>query len=172
MISERLGLRARMFAVAVVTAIVAVGLAACAGQGGAPAASPTKTVTATTPASQAPASQPAASNSAAATAPASGSTGTSPAANTSGKGTVPNYEPSTVVSKSAVSAVLTSPDPVSKIGAFYHNALAKGGWHVLSSSSSAYSASFNATLGSEGVSISVYPRGNGSGISISTHPVG
>lgn len=168
MISERIGLRARMFAVAVATAIVAVGLAACAGQGSAPAASPTKTVTATAPASQSAASSPAATT----TTPASGSNGTSPAANTSGKGTVPNYEPSTIVSKSAVSAVLTSPDPVSKIGAFYQNALAKGGWHVLSSSSSAYSASFNATLGGEGVSISVYPRGNGSGISISTHPVG
>lgn len=168
MISERLGLRARMFAVAVATAIVAVGLAACAGQGGAPAAAPTNTVTVTAPASQAAASSPAAAT----TTPASGSAGTSPEADTSGKGTVPNYEPSTVVSKSAVSAVLTSPDPVSKIGAFYQSALAKGGWHVRSSSSSAYSANSNADLGTQGVTISVYPRGSGSGISISTHPVG
>ena len=66
--------------------------------------------------------------------------------------------------------MLTSPDSVSKIGEFYRNALAVGGWHVSSSSTSAYHASFAAYRSDEGVSVSVYSRGSGSGISISTHP--
>ena len=84
---------------------------------------------------------------------------------------LPDYQPSTVVSKTAASTVLTSPDPVSKIGAFYTDALAKGGWQVMSSSTSAYHARFTASRSHEGASISVYSRGSGSGISISTHPM-
>ena len=76
-----------------------------------------------------------------------------------------------MVSSSASSTVLTSPDSVQKIGAFYSGALAKGGWHVTSSSTGAYHASFTADRGGEGASISVYPRAGGSGISISTHPM-
>jgi hypothetical protein len=66
--------------------------------------------------------------------------------------------------------VLTSPDSVTQIGNFYKDALAKGGWQIRSSSGSAYNASFSAHRANEGVSISVYPRGAGSGISIATHP--
>jgi hypothetical protein len=83
---------------------------------------------------------------------------------------LPDYQPSTVVSKSAHSTVLKSPDPVSKIGDFYRKALATGRWRMTSSSMSAYQASFSAYRGNEGVSVSVYSRGTGSGISISTHP--
>lgn len=75
-----------------------------------------------------------------------------------------------MVSKSAYSTVLMSPDSVSKIGEFYRKALAAGGWHVTSSSMSAYQASFSANRSNEGVNVSVYSRGSGSGISISTHP--
>jgi len=66
--------------------------------------------------------------------------------------------------------MLTSPDSVSKIGEFYQKAMATGGWHVASSSMSAYHASFGAYRSNEGVSDSVYSRGSGSGISISMHP--
>jgi hypothetical protein len=75
-----------------------------------------------------------------------------------------------MVSKSAYSTVLTSPDSVNKIGEFYRSALAAGGWHVTASSMSAYHASFTAYRSNEGVNVSVYSRGSGSGISISTHP--
>ena len=153
----------QMFAV-VAAAAAAVGLAACSVSGGTPAASVTHTVTA--PASQPPASQPAASASPAA--PGSGGTSAGPGASAAGK--LPDYQPSTVVSRSAASTVLTSPDPVQKIGAFYSGALAKGGWHVTSSSMGPYHASFTADRSGEGASISVYPRAGGSGISISTHP--
>jgi hypothetical protein len=64
--------------------------------------------------------------------------------------------------------VLTSPE-VTKVGDFYKEALAKGGWQIRSSSTTAYNASFSAHRTGEGISISVYPRGAGSGISINTH---
>jgi hypothetical protein len=155
----------QMFA-AVAAAAAAVGLAACSVSGGTPAASVTHTVTA-------PASQP--SPAGPATAPASpaapGSGGTSAGTDASAAGKLPDYQPSTVVSSSASSTVLTSPDSVQKIGAFYSGALAKGGWHVTSSSTGPYHASFTADRSGEGASISVYPRAGGSGISISTHPM-
>jgi hypothetical protein len=162
------GTRSRILAAAAVTT-AAVGLTACAASGGAPAAVPATTVTQTAQASPQPAaSSPTAAPSAPASAPASGSAGAP--AGSSAEAKLPDYDPSTVVSKSAYSTVLTSPDPVSRVGEFYRNALATGGWHVTSSSLSAYHASFTAYRSNEGVSVSVYSTGHGSGISISTHP--
>jgi hypothetical protein len=158
-ISQGARMSPQMFA-AVAAAAAAVGLAACSVSGGTPAASVTHTVTA-------PASQPAAPASPA----APGSGGTSAGTDASAAGKLPDYQPSTVVSRSAASTVLTSPDSVQKIGAFYSGALAKGGWHVTSSSMGPYHASFTADRSGEGTSISVYPRAGGSGISISTHPM-
>jgi hypothetical protein len=150
----------RILAAAAV-AVAAIGLSACAASGGAPAAAPAKTITQTAQASPAPAvSKPTAAPSA----PASGS------ADSPSAGRLPDYQPSTAVSKSEYSTVLTSPDSVSKIGEFYRKALSIGGWHVMASSMSAYRASFTAIRSNEGVSVSVYSRGSGSGISISTHP--
>jgi len=160
-ISEKLGTKARISA-AVVAALAAVGLTGCAAPGRTPAA--TVTVTQTAPAGQASA----AGNSTAA-APRSEPNSTSSAVDTSATGRLPDYQPSTVVSKSEYSTVLTSPDRVSKIGAFYQNALATGGWHVPSSSMGSFHSSFTAYRGHEGASISVYSRWGGSGISISTY---
>jgi hypothetical protein len=160
---ERLGTGARIFAVGAAACGV-VGLAACSATGGTPAPTATKTVTQAAPASPAAASN---SPAAAASTPAKGSGGT---ADASAAGKLPDYKPSTVVSKSAGSTILTSSGSVHKIGAFYRKALAAGGWHVASSSMGPYHASFTADRGNEGVSISVYPSAGGSGISISTHP--
>ena len=160
-ISERLGAKA-LISAAVVAAFAAVGLTACAAPGATPGA--TVTVTQTAPAGQAPA----ADNSTAA-APRPGSSGSSSAADTSATGKLPDYQPSTVVSKSEYSTVLTSPDRVSTIGTFYQNALATGGWQVASNSTGPFHASFTAYRGHEGASISVYVRWGGSGISISTY---
>jgi hypothetical protein len=165
-ISEKLGAKARISA-AVIAAFAAVGLTACAAPGGTPAATVTNTVTQTAPAGQASA----AGNSTAA-APNSGtngSNGTSSAADASATGRLPDYQPSKVVSQSEYSTVLTSSDRVSKVGAFYQNALDAGGWHVASSSMGAFHASFTAYRGHDGASISVYFRLGGSGISISTY---
>jgi hypothetical protein len=152
------GPKPRILAAAVV-AVATVGLTACSA--GTPAAAPATTVTQTAQASSAPAVT---SPTAVPSAQASGS------ADSSSAGKLPDFQPSTVVSKSAYSTVLTSPDSVSTIGEFYRKALATGGWHVTSSSMSAYHASFSASRSNEGVNISVYSSGSGSGISISTHP--
>ena len=160
-ISERLGTKA-LISAAAVAAFAAVGLTACAAPGEAPAA--TVTVTQTAPAGQAPA----ASHSTAA-APRPESSGSSSATDMSATGRLPDYQPSTVVSKSEYSTVLRSSDRVSKIGTFYQNALAAGGWHVASSSMGPFHESFTAYRGHEGASISVYSRWGGSGISISTY---
>jgi hypothetical protein len=162
-ISERLGTKARISA-AVVAGFAAVGLTACAAPGGTPAATVTNTVTQTAPASQA-----SAAGNSTAGAPSSGSNGTSSAVDTSATGRLPDYQPSTVVSRSEYSTVLTSPDGVSKISTFYQKALDTGGWHVASSSMGPYHASFTAYRSHEGASISVYFRLGGSGISISTY---
>jgi hypothetical protein len=83
---------------------------------------------------------------------------------------LPDYQPSKVVSKTSASTVLESSGSVRTIGEFYAGALAKGGWHVISSSVGSYHASFTAYRGDQGASIAVYPRGDGSGISVSTYP--
>jgi hypothetical protein len=152
------GLKPRVLAAAVV-AVAAGGLTACSA--GTPTAAPTTTVTQTAQASPAPAVS---SPTAVPSAQASGS------ADSSSAGKLPDYQPSTLVSKSEYSTVLTSPDSVSKVGEFYRKALVTGGWHVTSSSMSTYHASFSANRSNEGVNVSVYSRGSGSGISISTHP--
>jgi predicted small lipoprotein YifL len=144
-------------------ALLAVGLAAC-GEIGGPATSPTATVTATAPASQAAAANSSATPSASHAAAASAGT----SADTTGQ--LPDYQPSNMVSKTSTSAVLTSPDSVAKIGAFYADVLARDGWHVISSSAGSFHASFTVSRDHQGASISVYPRWGGSGISISTYP--
>lgn len=75
-----------------------------------------------------------------------------------------------MVSSTASSTVLTSPDSVTKVADFYKAELPKDGWHVTSSTIGTYSATFTATRGNEGANISVYRSGSGSGISINTHP--
>jgi hypothetical protein len=147
---------------AAAAAVLAVGLAACSGIDG-PATSPTATVTATVPASQAPAP----ANSSATPASQAADAAAGPSADTTG--TLPDYQPATIVSKTSTSTVLTSPDSVAKVGAFYADVLAKGGWHVISSSVGSLHASFTVSHDHQGASVSVYPRLGGSGISISTY---
>jgi hypothetical protein len=153
--------RTSVSAVAAV-AVLAVGLAACGGTSG-PEASPTTTVTATAPAGQASAAHSSATPSASHAADAAAGA----RADTTGE--LPDYQPSTIVSKTSTSTVLTSPDSVTKIGAFYAGVLAKDGWHVISSSAGSFHASFSVSHDHQGASISVYPRSGGSGISISTY---
>jgi hypothetical protein len=152
----------RTLASVAVAALVATGAAACGVTAGGQAASPAKTAAASAPASQAPTANASASSSA-------GSTSAKADASTTGK--LPDYRPATVVSDSGTTTVLKSPDSVTKIGAFYRNALANGGWDTTSASTGFFHASFTAHRAHEGVSISVYPRFGGAGISISRYPV-
>jgi hypothetical protein len=84
---------------------------------------------------------------------------------------IPESQPSKVVLKSKLlgTVVLKSPDSVSRVGDFYKDALADGGWELTSSSRSRYHASFTVRRTGEGASVSVYPLPSGSGISISRH---
>jgi hypothetical protein len=157
----------RTFAAVVTAALVAAGAAACGVTVGGPAAAPAKTAAASAPASQAPA----ANSSASASASPSSAGDASARADASTTGKLPDYRPSTVVSDSGTAMVFKSPDSVTKIGAFYRNALANGGWDTTSSSMGSFHASFTAHRAHEGVSISVYPRFGGAGISISRYPV-
>jgi hypothetical protein len=127
-----------------------------------PAATPAVTATASAPASHAPAANSSAT-------PASQANDTSAGRAATGK--LADYHPSTVVSESGTTTVLRSPDSVTKVGAFYRNALASGGWDTTASSMGSFHASFTAHRAGEGVSISVYPRLGGSGISVSRYPV-
>jgi hypothetical protein len=140
-------------------ALLAAGLAACSVNTG-PAASPAATANA--PASHAPAASSPAT-------PASHASDTSASPAATGK--LPDYRPATIVSESGTTTVLRSPDSVTKVGAFYQSALANGGWDTTSSSMGSFHASFTAHRSGEGVSVSVYPRLGGSGISISRYPV-
>lgn len=84
---------------------------------------------------------------------------------------VPFYQPSTTVSQAVGSVVLSSPDPVPKVSAFYVNAVGKGGWTTVSKSITQYSASLTVKKAGQGASISVAPgAGTGTVITISTYP--
>jgi hypothetical protein len=153
--------------------VVAAGLAACGGSGGGAKATTTVTQTAAASSSTASPTATASSSAAAASTATSSAAAAAPAptkAKTAGNGTVPDYKPSSVVSKRLHATVLRSPDSVTKIGTFYSGALAKGGWTLRASSKSSYHANFTAHRANEGVNISVYPRGSGSGITINQHP--
>jgi hypothetical protein len=87
-------------------------------------------------------------------------------------GELPIYQPSRLISQASGSTVVRSPDSVAKVGAFYADALAKGGWKIISSSRSAYSANFTARRGTQGTTIAISSiSGSGSVISISTYRV-
>ena len=156
----------------VAVSALAIGVSACGGSsGGSSGGSATKTAAAKQ-------SAPATTASSAAAAPASTSTSATSAAAadsgndgpTSATASVPVYKPSTVVSKHGGSIVLTSPDSLTKIGSYYKGVLAKDGWQLRTATVTAGSASFSAHRTGEGATVSVYPSGSGSGISITTYP--
>jgi uncharacterized iron-regulated membrane protein len=156
---------------AVGAALLLLGLAACGGSGsGSTAAQVTKTVTQGTSASTASGSAgaPATTSSTQAAAPEPAPDNSNRAADNGGA--IPDYKPSSVVSKSPYSTALTSPDSIAQVGAFYASVLEKDGWQISAKATSNYSASFTAQRTGEGVTISVYPRGSGSGISVSRPP--
>jgi hypothetical protein len=130
--------------------VLAVGLVAGCGT-----VKVTPTSTTTSPST----TSPSASSSPATSSPATGST------------TLPRYQPSSVVSDTPGSLQLTSPDSVQKVTAFYDNALAQGGWSIVSSSKTAYSTSITAKRGSTGTSLSISSTGSGTYISLTTYPV-
>jgi hypothetical protein len=154
----------RIFAAAAVAGLLSVGVAACGVTFGESAGSPARTAAESTPASHAPAAKSSAAK------PKAAAQDTSAEA-TAATERLPDYQPAAVISKSSTTTVLKSSDSLTKIGTFYKDALAKGGWDTTSSSMGFFHASFTAHRSHEGVSISVYPRFGSTGISISRYPV-
>jgi hypothetical protein len=145
--------------------VTAMALAACGG-------SSTTTVTAspTTQAStptQTATSTPTATTTATSTTPAGGGNGAGGGSSTKHLAV---YHPSTVIRHNGFVTVITSPDSVSKVAAFYKAQLAKDGWNVREASVNSFHAVFNATRGNEGATIVVHPQGSGSGATITEHP--
>jgi hypothetical protein len=179
-LQPRLG-RGRWIAVAVAAGGLALGAAACSSGGGGSASGTSgngSSATTAPPAPSAPStaapSTPAPSTAAPPTtapAPAAPSTAAPSGSSSSGSDSIPNYQPSTVVSQASGHVQLTSPDSVDKVGSFYSDALSHGGWTVTSHSQSAYSANFVAKRGNQGATVAVTPAGaSGTSISISTYP--
>lgn len=83
---------------------------------------------------------------------------------------IPFYQPSHVVSHAEQTALLSSPDSVSKVNGFYVSELNRGGWTTLNKSTSSYHGSFTIRKSTQGANLSIYPSGSGSRISISTYP--
>jgi hypothetical protein len=155
------GAMRRSALVAAVAVLAGVLLGACGG-------SSTTTVTASS--TQAAAPTPTSTSSSTQT-PTSTTTATSSSGGGgSGGQAIAVYHPSTVVKKNNFVTVITSPDSVAKVGAFYKAQLAKGGWQIRQASVNSFHATFNATRTHEGATIDVHPQGSGSGATITVHP--
>jgi hypothetical protein len=85
---------------------------------------------------------------------------------------IPFYRPSTVRSNTGTSAILTSPDPVTKVNDYYISAMNAGGWTTVSKSTSRYHGHLTVKRSGQGGTISVAPSGSGTLITISTYPAG
>lgn len=83
---------------------------------------------------------------------------------------IPFYQPSTVITQTGNAVVLKSPDPVTKVTAFYVNAIEKGGWNSVSKTITNYNGNLTVRRPGHGASISISPSGSSSLISISTYP--
>ncbi|HEX9033350.1 MAG TPA: hypothetical protein VF834_16040, partial [Streptosporangiaceae bacterium] len=87
-------------------------------------------------------------------------------------GSLPDYTPSTVVSRAMGHVQLTTPDSVRQVTAFYDRALSQGGWSIISASKTTYSTNITATRGHTGTTLAIASAGSlGTSISISTYHV-
>jgi hypothetical protein len=136
-------------AAAVVAAVAAAGCSSSPSPSPTVTATATETVTATPP----------------------GAAGGAATAGESIKG-ITFYRPSTVVSHSGDSAVLNSPDPVTKVTDYYVNLVNTGGWTVVSKSVTPDNGNLVIKKAGQGATIDISPSGTGSVITISTYPTG
>jgi hypothetical protein len=157
----------RKLSAVVLTVWLVAGLAACGGGGD----RATKTVTAQAQATTTAAPAGGVTTTKTVTVQAPATTTAAPVKSSGGGGALATYKPSAVISDAGGSETITSPDPVSKLTAFYARQLRKGGWTITSQTVTDYSGNFNAQRGNEGVHISTYTRGSGSGATISTYPI-
>ena len=105
-----------------------------------------------------------------ATAPTSPTGTGAPTATENAVGSIPFYQPSTVRSHTGNSAVLNSPDPVTKVSDYYVKLAETGGWTIVSKSVTSHNGNLTLKKSGQGATISVAPFGSGSVITISTYP--
>jgi hypothetical protein len=105
--------------------------------------------------SSAPGNSPVPASSRTSVTPAAANTAVALTAARSGSSAVslPNYQPSKVISEAAGRIVLSSTDSVSKVTSFYENALKGRGWRIVYDSKSAAQTSMVAMHGTTGVGI-------------------
>lgn len=112
----------------------------------------------------------AAAATASATPPATSATA-APTASASGSiAGIPFYQPSHVVSHTGRSALLTSPDSVTKVSDYYVKVVHTDGWTTVSKSITRYNGNLTIKKSGQGATISVAPSGSGSRISTSAYP--
>jgi hypothetical protein len=113
--------------------------------------------------SSSPASAPA-TTSAVATTPAAATT------TAAGGDAVPEYKPSTVTSSKHVGGVsktvLTSPDSVEKVTAFYKSALPSGGWQVKKTTKSGDTIEYKAVKGAAAAEIEISSASTGASVTV------
>jgi hypothetical protein len=102
---------------------------------------------------------------------------TSPAAATTTPASgdaVTEYKPSTVTSSEHVGGVsktvLTSPDSVEKVAAFYENALPSAGWQVEKTTKAGDTVEYKAVKGTAAVEIEISSAGTGASITVKVIP--
>ncbi len=110
----------------------------------------------------------AAAATAAATAPAAATT-------TAASGdAVPEYKPSTVTSSEHVlgvsKTVLTTPDSVDKVAAFYAAALSAARWQVEKTAKSGATVEYKGIKGTAAVEIEISPAGTGASVTVKVIP--
>ena len=120
-------------------------------------------------------SAPATSATSAASSLAASSSASAPASTAASRstasGALPNYEPSKVVSQAGGHTQLFSSDSVSKVTAFYDEALKSGEWSIISSAKTSASTTIVAKRDGHGVTVAISSAGPaGTSISISTYP--
>ncbi len=112
----------------------------------------------------------AASSTRSSSSPSSAAVATTPAAATTTGEAVPEYKPSTVASSrhigGAGKTVLTSPDSVKKVAAFYENALRSGGWQVEKTTKSGDTIEYKAIKDTAAVKIEISSAGAGASITV------
>jgi hypothetical protein len=84
-------------------------------------------------------------------------------------GDVADYQPSEVLTQTSHYTLLHTSDGVSTVTSFYDSQFANGGWTIVSKYAGPYSGTFTVRKSGHGASVSIYPVGGGSSISISTY---
>jgi hypothetical protein len=92
-----------------------------------------------------------------------------PSAPVAAAGDVATYQPSEVVTQTSHYTLLHTSDGVARVTSFYDSQFASGGWTIVSKYAGPYSGTFTARKSGHGASVSIYPVGGGSSISISTY---